>query len=549
MPDENELKLKVTAEDAASAALKSSAEGLKQVTDETKRYQETLAAQAGKDGSAAQDKRFAEITARAREYAQALKQSGEESQRWQEHLQELTAAQQKWNAALEQFKKNQEETNGGMSEQERHLEGSRILFGELNRILPELGHYAHAAFLGPVGAVFAFGASVYEAYNQLKEFNAELDRTAEINAGADFLSNITAQTQAYLDAAAGAQAFADAQANIVTNATTINSKLQEQLALYQAIERAQAAQTSSEKALAIAKIQADEAAHKITPEQAAEQRADEEKKYIKKTEKAHEDSQDRELRSKQDALKQANDDQAGLDAADSAARGKVAADEAHSAVVKIDPADILARINKGIAALGRIDELEGKEKSGFITPGDLEELQDDRASGARDTISRQIALRQRQLNEYNADLNAGPQKQADKDAAAEAAKKASENKNEIENLKKQIEELKKTIQYTRPIEQGNAARDQQTVDTQTTADIRKRFEADQKTVNSLSTSRHPSLELLQRVVEAYKELIGIMTQHLDAVKDMPNFIGDVATLKLKVAELEAKLQHNNYNGQ
>ena len=46
---------------------------------------------------------------------------------------------------------------GASQEHNEHLHESRLLFNELNRIVPGLGHLLHAAFAGPVGPAIALG--------------------------------------------------------------------------------------------------------------------------------------------------------------------------------------------------------------------------------------------------------------------------------------------------------------------------------------------------------------------------------------------------------
>jgi hypothetical protein len=193
---EIEIALKSTGQDAA----KGSAEAVKQAADETKRFEETLRQLAERQAGAGQDKIWADLAARAREYAPAINAE--------------LAAQQKLVEAFQEWKSTQNETNAGA---------------------------------------------------QLQRFNEELDEAQA--AAADFAGNLQAVVSAYGAAATAAQNYADQLGQVVTRNQNINTTLVEQLSLYQAIERVQAAQTSAEKTRKIASVHADEANHNSAPGQ------------------------------------------------------------------------------------------------------------------------------------------------------------------------------------------------------------------------------------------------------------------------------------------
>ena len=60
-------------------------------------------------------------------------------------------------------------------EHNTHLQGGRMIFGALDRIVPHLGHALHAAFSGPLGPVILLGMAIAEVYKKIGEVNKALE--------------------------------------------------------------------------------------------------------------------------------------------------------------------------------------------------------------------------------------------------------------------------------------------------------------------------------------------------------------------------------------
>jgi len=72
------------------------------------------------------------------------------------------------------------EKAGEHAKEANHHHGeSRLIFAELNKLVPGLGHALHAAFAGPLGAIILAGIAVHEVQEKLAEYNKELDAVGE----------------------------------------------------------------------------------------------------------------------------------------------------------------------------------------------------------------------------------------------------------------------------------------------------------------------------------------------------------------------------------
>jgi hypothetical protein len=82
-------------------------------------------------------------------------------------------------------------------EQEKYLETSRLIFSQLNRVVPEFETLLGAAFEGPLGAVVALAVALGEVKKRLDECNAELDKASaaqdklNLEAHAESLNRLT----------------------------------------------------------------------------------------------------------------------------------------------------------------------------------------------------------------------------------------------------------------------------------------------------------------------------------------------------------------------
>ena len=529
------IDLAATGTDQATAA----SAAVKGVADESLRYQQVLEQMAAKDAGAAQDKRWADLTAQAQAYVPIARAAAEAEKVRAE-------AAKKLEEQLKQLGQGQKEVGEKTEEGSSHARAQFLLLSEMNKVVPELGHMLHAAFAGPIGPLIILTAAIGSAYDSVKEFNKTLDEAATRGANADFLGSLIDRMGEFASAAADAQGFADSLAHIATNADTLNGKLTENLRLMQAIERALAAQTSAQKALDIAKIQEDEAAHRLTPEQAAQKRADLEKKYIQQEQHDHEQSQDAEMAAKADTLKKTQQNQAKLEADAQAAQAKVEAEKQHSALVKIDPAEQLKKIKEAQDHLRVLDEAQSRVDAGKGSAADYGTIA--AAPVARERINAYIAKLEAQLSQYNADVAAAPQRKADEDAAADAKKKAEENKTEIINLTKELEELRKVIAATRSIEESTAGTRAATVDTQERTRITQDFERDFKTLEEFKRAKNPSAVLLERVRAAIADMLAILHDHTDIISALPDHAAAIADLQRATATIQAQLGGNRNTG-
>jgi len=537
-----EIKVQIDAEGNAAQVANTAKEAIKGVTDESARYQQVLEKMANGDADAAQAKRFAEVRAQAQAYIPVAQAAAEAEKTRAE-------AAAKLEEQLKNLKHSWEEEGGANEASEGHAQGTRRLFTELNKIVPELGHALHEAFMGPIGAVIMLTTAVADAYSTIAEFNAKLDEMAKQNASADFMGSITAQLQVFTNAAAEAQAFADALQNITTNSNTLNTQLQDQLSLYQAIERAQAGLVSAQKGLAIAEIQRDEAAHKITPEQAAERRAKAEKDALEAEQKARDAAQDTELNAKQATLKKAKADQARLEGDAAIAAEQVDADKKHSEVVKLDPAEQIKKIQELRERMNHIQELETRYDKGTMTDaGEIGTVQGARKFGTVERIQQQIGQLEKQLQQYNADQNKAAGKKADEDAAAEAKRKAEENKKLTEDLTRSIAELAKQIAATRPIEHQATGTREAAVDAQEQGRILGDFEKDFNALERFGRNKNPTAAAIEKAAKAMRDVLDMLRDHADLIGTLPDHDAEIKAIKSDIEKVKAQLGNNKNFG-
>jgi len=75
--------------------------------------------------------------------------------------------------------KETEEAGQKAAEANHHHGETRLIFSELNKIVPGLGHALHAMFSGPLGAVILMSVAIEEVHKALKEYNDELDKEGQ----------------------------------------------------------------------------------------------------------------------------------------------------------------------------------------------------------------------------------------------------------------------------------------------------------------------------------------------------------------------------------
>ena len=82
-------------------------------------------------------------------------------------------------AALAGVKKEAEHAGEAAHGGNKHHGETRLLFSEINKIVPGLGHALHAAFSGPLGPIILVGIAIAEVKEKLKAYNEELDKVGE----------------------------------------------------------------------------------------------------------------------------------------------------------------------------------------------------------------------------------------------------------------------------------------------------------------------------------------------------------------------------------
>ncbi len=423
-----------------------------------------------------------------------------------------------------------------------------LLFSEMNRIVPGLGHAIHAAFAGPIGPVILLTAAISEGYSKLKEFNKELDETGRAAASADFLEDITAQLKVFGDAAASAQAFADNINHVGDSEDTLSSKLKSQLDLYKQIERAQATLTSAQKELEIARIQEAEAGGKMTPEQAAEARAGVEKKYLDKQQQDHEAAQDQDLAAKQKAAAEAEAQQDALDKKYFEALQKRAALESHNESVKVSPEAQLEKIDKAGVAVDKAQEKYDRKKivAAHNLPGSYAEKDLNEAGSELEKAKAQSAALKKQLRQYQATQTpeARVKLQGLKDAEDEAKRAAEKNKQFSEQQRQEIKAEATAENYTRPIEQQATTTKKQVVDAQESGRVDTQVKKDIETIQRAASSAHPSAEIADAAIQALADIkAGFKNYHGAVVGKMRELHTDINELTREVDTLRS--QHSS----
>ena len=201
-----------------------------------------------------------------------------------------------------------------VAEQEKHLEGSRILFGEMNRIVPGLGHALHAAFSGPVGPAIALAMVVLEVKRSLDDANKAMDEAGEEASKGEFKSGIEALNTTLDTGRAALDAYAATIAKLAQDEITIAQALASQLELMKAIATAREAEAKAAEAAKNAETKRKVAAGEITPEKAViDETADAVAAVKAEAARKKKETAD-EVAAKQAALDKANAAQPGLDA-------------------------------------------------------------------------------------------------------------------------------------------------------------------------------------------------------------------------------------------
>jgi hypothetical protein len=433
-----------------------------------------------------------------------------------------------------------------------------VLFTELNKIVPGLGMALHAAFAGPLGPIILLAAGIAEVTSLIKAQNAALDEQAKAGANADFLDAIQSRLAVFTNAAASAQQFADGLKNIEDNSKSAKTELEGQIKTLQALERAQAALTSAQKELEIARIQQDEATGKITPEQAAERRAKTEKDYLEKSQKDKEAAQHKDLATRQAAADKARQSQTGFDYAATGATARVTAEEAHAAAVKVDPKEQAEKEKAAQAELDKANATVESQKKwnmaergiGMTTPA-MDAQQIANLQAVADKAAAKLSALREQDKEFAATQTpqAAAKLQHDKKAAERAEKRAEENAAFAAEQQRQIDQEKATQSGTRPIEEQTMQIKEKTVESQETTRQTKQAKADVGAIESFERSANPSPELISKAAQAIAEWQSVPAAIQELVAalaglDAKQLKADMADAKRKIAEIQSQLSHH-----
>ena len=414
------------------------------------------------------------------------------------------------------------------------------VISELNRVSPALGE-ALRIMLHPVGGTIAAAIGLFVMFKQeIDATNKKLDELGAAAANPDFLAGIQSKMEILRSAAGAAEAYADKLAQIKAGEHGITEELKAQLGIDKAIEQARASLVSAEKGLAIAKIQADEATHKISPEKAAEERADVEKKFIVKQQADKEAAEDQEIRRKLDKLGKATFQQADLEAKQKAAAQAQADDEGRRAQNKADfgddkkfKTDIDAATVRSEKAAQELAFAKQRLAGSALGTTENEDYQKQVANAeaeqraATGDISRLQSGRAR----FNAD-QADSKTSADLKAANENAQRAlEENTKALHDLPNQIRQTLSEIASSRPIERQTAQTKGQTVNEQERGRLGKSVEEDVRTITEFEKSHNITPELVAKAAAAVRDLSAALAGHRELLGELGNLGVTIAQLK------------------
>lgn len=423
----------------------------------------------------------------------------------------------------------------------RELEAGRLtrVPGSLSILLQQisgLGPVLQAGLIAGSAAAFILFDVVKGIHEEWVKMGEAIQKAAEQAAVPEFIQSIEKQREAVAAAAADMQGFADALASAAEKESDLNSQLQQELGLLQAIERARAALTGAQKELDIARIQRAENAGQITPEQGAEERAAIEQKYIRQEQQDRERAQNEELNSRQVALRAAQEQQAALDQQYRDAQAKANADKAHMDHVAVDPKTILEEIHKLQESMDAQRQIIAEPQSAADLGTRANLLHNDileKEQAQMDMLEKQFQQFQAtQTPEYQAKAR------ADGDAASGAKQRAEDNNKLIGELTKQIADLKAEIAKVRPIEEQTTATKAQTVTEQEGGRIAKQFQDDARVISEYDRAKSPSAELISRAAVAIQEMQDMLREFGPLLQNISNLQGEISDLKQAVARAQ-----------
>ena len=428
---------------------------------------------------------------------------------------------------------------GASQEHNEHLHESRLLFNELNRIVPGLGHLLHAAFAGPVGPAIALASVVFEIKRSIDETNKSLDGMAAKAAEASFLSGIESKIGTLNAATEAAAGYAQKLAEMKTGEHGIAEELQKQLGLDQAIERARAGLVSAQKGLDIARVQEGENSGRLSPGKAAEAKATIEKNYNEQVQRDREAAQNKEMLDKQNALISATNQQANLEAAQHQAATAQSMDTANRERLKSDFGNTDKFLGDQQAAQKELDaaneELRIAKRNSFGVRG----TKGSSANAEWSAAERNISLAEAKLKSLRSGREQYESTQTPDSLGAAAVLKeqsdrattaANKNAEAIGTLTAELAQLRSVIAATRPVEQTTVGVQNKTIDTTEKIHTEDRIKRDVDTIHSFEKNKSVSPETISRAAAAIRDLNETLASHAE-------FISFAATLGMNVRSL------------
>jgi len=284
-------------------------------------------------------------------------------------------------ASLQQFKKQAEDAGQKGKEGAGEAElGHRQLAAIVQRLagndFPELGHaISHLAFGGTVvGSIYAIVGLIEMVRHSVEAYQEKLHEIEVDSSKAIFLPGIEKKLEIarqVVDALADYQRAIDQQQAAEHNVT---AELAEQLVLHAAIRAAQQSQLEAEHTLAVAKLEQDKALGNITPVDAAIQKGEIEKQYLRDKAKAQHDATQQQI---SDELAAA---QAAAKKQDDLVKNKKDADQAVA-----DEKDRQRELDEDLSDFDEKDVAAARIKAGGLTQDELREKLAQNAQDAKDT--------------------------------------------------------------------------------------------------------------------------------------------------------------------
>ena len=329
--------------------------------------------------------------------------------------------------------------------------------------------------------------------------------------------------------------------DLKTGEHNVAEELTKQLGLDQAIERARAGLVSAQKGLDIARVQEGENSGQLSPQNAAEARATIERNYNLQIQRDHEAAQNKEMLDKQNALIDATNQQANLEATQRQAATAQFVDAAHREQLKSDFGNTEKFLGDQQSAQKELDaaneELRIAKRNSFGVRG----TKDSSADAEWSAAEMDIALAEAKMNSLRAGGAQYESTQTPESLGAAAVLKeqsdrataaASKNAEAIGTLTAEIAQLGAVIAGTRPIEQAAVGVRNQTIDTTEKTHTEDRIKRDMDTINSFEKTKGASPETITRAATAIRDLNETLAGHAD-------FIRFAATLGMNVVALRA----------